>query len=249
MYPLNNQSPSNRTFREEMQFLIFAALILIAASTAVRAQILYGTLTGNVTDQSGAIVRGAKVEAVNTGTGSSTSVTTDERGAYQFNNLQAGIYKVTITASSFKSRVQDSVRIDANIVLRVDAQLEVGDVNATVEVSAAPAAIQTDRADVNTQIQAKDIENLPITSSAGRNFQALYRIVPGFSQVTEGFTSDGGNPQRSMGGNVNGTSRQSNLTRIDGASNAYIWLPENTAPSPAPTNFTGASSSITPTTH
>jgi Carboxypeptidase regulatory-like domain/TonB dependent receptor len=231
MYPLKSQSPSNRRLRKltSVQFLMIVALLSIAASTAVPAQVLYGTLTGNVTDQSGAVVRGAKVEAVNTGTGSSTSVTTDERGAYLFNNLQAGVYKVTITASSFKSRVQDNVGVDANTVRRVDAQLEVGDVSATVEVSSTPETLQTDRADVNTQLQAKEIDNLPITSSAGRNFQALYKIVPGFSAVTEGVSSDGGNPQRSMTGNVNGNSFQANLTRIDGSSNAYIWLPFNTA--------------------
>jgi hypothetical protein len=102
-------------------------------------------------------------------------------------------------------------------------------VSATVEVSSTPETLQTDRADVNTQLQAKEIDNLPITSSAGRNFQALYKIVPGFSAVTEGVSSDGGNPQRSMTGNVNGNSFQANLTRIDGSSNAYIWLPFNTA--------------------
>src|SRR5215470_2681346 len=206
--------------------LMFLALALPRVASA---QILYGSLTGNVTDATGAAVTGAQVEALNTGTGNSTSVVTDERGAYLFNNLQAGIYKVTITSANFKALAQDSVRIDANATRRLDAQLQVGDVSAVVQVTATTEALQTDRADVNTQIQASQIADLPITSSAGRNFQALYRIIPGFRQVTEGFTSDGGNPQRSMSGNVNGTSRQNNLTRIDGASNAYIWLPENTA--------------------
>ena len=201
----------------------------LALPRVAGAQILYGSLTGNVTDATGAIVTGAKVEALNTGTGNSTSVVTDERGAYLFSNLQAGIYKVTITSANFKALAQDNVRIDANATRRLDAELQVGDVSAVVQVTAANETLQTDRADVNTQLQASQIANLPITSSAGRNFQALYRIIPGFSQVTEGFTSDGGNPQRSMSGNVNGTSRQTNLVRIDGASNAYIWLPENTA--------------------
>ena len=90
--------------------------------------------------------------------------------------------------------------------------------------------LQTDRADVNTQLQASQIADLPISSAgSGRNFQGLYKIIPGFSAVTEGVSSDGGNPQRSMTGNVNGNSMQANLTRIDGASNAYIWLPFNTA--------------------
>src|SRR5262252_6878817 len=184
--------------------LIPPALLLLlelATPRGVDAQVLYGSFTGNVTDQSGAVVAGAKVEALNIGTGNSTSVVTDERGAYLFNNLQAGIYKVTITSANFKALAQDSVRIDANATRRLDAELQVGNVTAVVQVTATTEALQTDRADVNTQLQASQIANLPITSSAGRNFQALYRIIPGFSQVTEGFTSDGGNPQRSMSGN------------------------------------------------
>ncbi|HEU0184937.1 MAG TPA: TonB-dependent receptor [Blastocatellia bacterium] len=216
---------------KKRQLIPIALLLALALLTplGVGAQVLYSSLTGTVTDPSGAAVAGAKVEALSIGTGVSTSVVTDERGTYTFNNLQAGIYKVTVTAPTFKSLVQDNVRLDANSARRLDGQLEVGDVAAVVQVSADNETLQTDRADLNTQLQASQIANLPITSSAGRNFQALYKIVPGFSQVTEGFSSDGGNPQRSMGGNVNGTSRQNNLTRIDGSSNSYIWLPENTA--------------------
>jgi hypothetical protein len=216
---------------KKRQLIPLALLLLLALATprGVDAQVLYGSLMGNVTDPSGAAVAGAKVEALNIGTGASTSAVTDERGAYLFNSLQAGLYDVTITGRTFKTLAQKNVRVEANATRRLDGQLEVGDVTAVVQVTATNEALQTDRADVNTQIQSSQIADLPITSSAGRNFQALYRIIPGFSQVTEGFTSDGGNPQRSIGGNVNGTSRQNNLTRIDGASNAYIWLPENTA--------------------
>ena len=59
---------------------------------------------------------------------------------------------------------------------------------------------------MNTKLEATQIADLSITSSAERYFQALYKLVPGFSMVTEGVSSDGGNPQRSMTGNVNGAS-------------------------------------------
>jgi hypothetical protein len=206
-----------------------AGLAASLVTMVAMGQVLYGSLAGNVTDPTGAFVARARVEVVNTGTGASTSALTDERGAFVFNNLQAGIYKVTITAATFKALALDQIRIDANSVRRLDAELQVGDVNATVQVTAASEALQSDRADVNSQLQATQIESLPITSSAGRNFQALYKTVPGFSVVTEGVSSDGGNPQRSMTGNVNGNSMQANLTRIDGASNSYPWLPFNTA--------------------
>jgi Carboxypeptidase regulatory-like domain/TonB dependent receptor len=230
MLPLNRISWSNSEYCSAMkaQFLI-VVLLVVGMTGATKAQVLYGSLTGNVTDQAGAVVAGAKVEALNVGTGISTSVATDERGAYQFNNLLPGVYKVTITAQSFKSLARDNIRIDANVVRRLDSQLEVGDVSAIVQISSTNEGLQTDRSDVNTQLESKQITELPITSSSGRNFQALYKIIPGFNTVTEGFGSDGANPQRSMGGNVNGASRQNNLTRIDGASNAYMWLPENTA--------------------
>ncbi|MGH9767481.1 MAG: carboxypeptidase-like regulatory domain-containing protein, partial [Blastocatellia bacterium] len=70
-----------------MTWISILTLMLLAMTSAAYAQVLYGSLTGNVTDPSGAVVVGAKVEALNAGTGVSTSVVTDERGAYQFSNL------------------------------------------------------------------------------------------------------------------------------------------------------------------
>src|SRR5215510_567028 len=120
------------------------SLGLLAMPRAAYAQVLYGSLTGNVTDPTGAIVAGAKVEALNVGTGVSTSVVTDERGAYLFSNLQAGVYKVTVTAQSFKALAQENVRIDANATRRLDAELQVGDVTAVVQVTSITDALQTE---------------------------------------------------------------------------------------------------------
>jgi len=193
------------------------------------AQVLYGSLTGSVVDASQAVVPDASVEVLHVGTGVVKQVTTNQQGIYLLTNLQPGAYKVTISAKSFSKLVREGVTIDANRVVRFDATLQVAQVTESIMVWAATLTLQTDRADVNTQLEAAQLANLPITSSAGRNFQALYKLVPGFSMVTEGVSSDGGNPQRAMTGNVNGGSMQNNLTRIDGASNTYMWLPFNTA--------------------
>ncbi|MCM3870485.1 MAG: TonB-dependent receptor [Pyrinomonadaceae bacterium] len=210
--------------------LLVLMLLAFVAPQATYTQVLYGSLTGDVTDQKGAAVPGVKVEALNIGTGSGKETTTDGNGGYQFTSLQPGVYNVTFTYGSFKTLIQEKVRVEANALRRLDVQMQVADVKETVVVTQDAAPLQTDRADVNTQLQATQLADLPIsTAGAGRNFQGLYRIVPGFSAVTEGVSSDGGNPQRSMTGNVNGNSMQANLTRIDGASNAYIWLPFNTA--------------------
>ena len=93
---------------------------------------LYGSLTGNVTDSAGASVPGAKVEAVNVSTGAAKETTTNESGVYQLNDLQAGNYRVTISLTSFKTVIKEDIKVEANMVRRFDAQLEVGDVRETV---------------------------------------------------------------------------------------------------------------------
>ena len=210
-------------------FIPLTLTVLSLACSSARAQVLYGSLTGNVTDPSSASIPNATVEAANVNTGVTRTTLTDPSGIYLFSNLQPGTYKVTVTVTGFQTSVEENVGIGANEVRRADFQIQLATATQTVEVTSAPVALQADRADVNTNITTAQIANLPITSSAGRNYQALYKIVPGFSLVTEGNSSDGGNPQRSMNGFVNGTSRQNNLTRIDGTSNTYMWLPSNTA--------------------
>ncbi|HEY9430358.1 MAG TPA: carboxypeptidase-like regulatory domain-containing protein, partial [Blastocatellia bacterium] len=207
-----------------------ALLLLVALATprGVDAQVLYGSLTGNVTDPTGAAVAGAKVEALNIGTGVSTSIVTDERGAYIFSSLQAGLYKVTITSANFKALAQENVRIESNTIRRLDAQLQVGDVTAVVQVAATADALQTERADVNFVQPARQINDLPLTGSVGRNYQSLTALVPGAISMGEQ-NSAAGSPQRSISFNVNGVSRLQNSTRIDGSSVAYPWLPTNTA--------------------
>jgi outer membrane receptor protein involved in Fe transport len=211
--------------------LIPLALILLfalATPRGVDAQVLYGSLTGNVTDPSGAVVAGAKVEALNIGTGVSTSAVTDERGSFLFSNLQAGLYKVTVTSANFKALAQENVRIESNTIRRLDARLEVGDVTAVVQVAATSDALQTERADVNFVQTARQVNDLPLTGSVGRNYQSLMALIPGAVSAGEQ-NSAAGSPQRSISFNVNGVGRMLNNTRIDGSSVVYPWLPTNTA--------------------
>src|SRR3989454_7760398 len=226
---------SKRTFN-----LLTRALILLLAtftlSVGVRSQVLYGSMTGIVTDPKGAAVPGARVEVTNMATSETRSVTSDERGGYTFNDLQAGTYRLTVSLASFKTLLKDDIRIETNKVYRFDAQLEVGEVKETVVVTAGEeATLQTDRADVNVTQSARQINNLPLFGSVGRNYQSVLILIPGTSR-SQGFVGNGsgeensaaGNPQRSISYNVNGVSRLQNNTRIDGSSVIYPWLPTNT---------------------
>src|SRR5438094_124243 len=195
---------------------------------AATAQVLYGSLTGNVTDPSGAVVPGAQVEALDTATGVSRLATTDSAGVYRFAELLPGVYRITGTATSFGAYVADNVRIDANTTRRVDVQVQIRQQVEAVTVTSAAPLLQTDRADVHTDLEAKEISDLPLLASNGRNFQSAYRIVPGAGLLGEN-NSAAGNPQRAMTTNVNGLSINNNNTRIDGAVDTYTWLPANVA--------------------
>src|SRR4051812_686432 len=89
-------------------------LAIACLSRVASAQVLYGSLTGNVLDPSGAAVPSAKVEALNVGTGVNRQTSTDERGVYLFNNMETGVYKVTITTNGFKTVVQNDVAVSAS---------------------------------------------------------------------------------------------------------------------------------------
>ena len=221
-----------------LAFCIVLAVLLLTPHVT-HAQVLYGSLTGNISDPGGAAVPGAKIEATNVGTGSVKTATADGRGGFTFSDLQPGVYKVVVSNTGFKTAINEKITIAANNVTRFDAKLEVGDVNATVDVSGATdTVLQTDRADINVVQTARQVNELPLTGSAGRNYQSLLTIVPGAvkdlgtSVVSNGAgeqNSAAGNPQRSISFNVNGVSRMQNNTRVDGAAVLYPWLPTNTA--------------------
>jgi hypothetical protein len=223
------------------RFVHYLALLLLAIlflPAVTGAQVLYGSLVGTVTDPNGAAVANARIEATNLATGSVSTATTDDNGSYTIRELQIGQYKVTISGSSFKTTIKEGVVIEANKTFRFDSQMEVGGVAETVVVSGGlEAVLQTDRADVNITQTERQVNNLPLFGSIGRNYQSLIYLIPGTTRGTGGFFINGsgtednsaaGNPQRSMSFNVNGVSRLQNNTKIDGSSIIYPWLPGNT---------------------
>lgn len=207
--------------------LLAVLLAWAALPQAAEAQVLYGSLTGTVSDPTQAVIPGATVEAVNAATGVTKRTTTNERGIYIFNDLQPGLYKVTVTAKAFATVTSEDLNIEANRVRRLDVTLQVAEVTERVMVSAGAEALQTDRADVNVNITSKQTTNLILTGSMGRNYQSLMALVPGAVMYGEQ-NSDAGNPQRSISFNVNGVSRLQNNTKLDGVSIVYPWLPTNT---------------------
>lgn len=221
------ESRGNSLLIGRAALLMLLAFALLAGRWA-GAQVLYGALNGVVTDPSGAAIPDAKVTAVEMHKGISQETTTGSTGLYRFSAMLPGLWKITVSASGFNSVETANIQIDANNAVRVDEKLEIAKAQMTVTVTGAPPALQTDRADVHTDISTEEIQALPQIGSEGKTFQSLLRIIPGATLPQEN-NSAAGNPARAMTSNVNGQSSQGNGTRIDGISDTYPWLPNNVA--------------------
>lgn len=214
-------------------FLVPLVAIAMLLTAPAFAQTLYGTLVGNVTDSTGAAVVGAMVVATDIGTGIAKTTTTDSSGAFRLSDLGAGTYKVSISAKAFANTVGQRIEIQANTERRFDAQLHPATVGQTVIVTAAPPELQTDTANVTSELETAQVQTLVTTAGLNmRNFQSLFVVLPGFSPPGEQH-SEAGNPADTMMFNANGVSGSNNSTRIDGVSDIYAWLPEITAYTPS----------------
>ena len=228
MHSINRTIKDSRLFvTRSLGVVLLLVSVLLSGQTA-QAQVLYGSVVGTVTDTTGAAVSGANVTASEVQTGVSQTGTSDSSGIYRFTALLPGTYKVTVAAPKFSTQETAGVVVRANEIARVDAQLKVASATQNVTVTTAPPLLQTDSADVHTDITAKEIQNLPIMGSQGGNFQELLRTVPGAGLTAE-TNSLAGNPQRAINTNVNGMSNQGNNTRIDGVQDAFPYLPANVA--------------------
>jgi Carboxypeptidase regulatory-like domain len=125
------------------------ALLIVVALVCPMAygQAVKGTLLGTVTDGSGAVVPGAGVTITEVNTGISRSTETNASGYYVFANLETGTYRVAVEMPGFRKAVRDGVEVQVNSTIRADAALEPDAASETIEVTAAPLTLQTDRAD------------------------------------------------------------------------------------------------------
>src|SRR4051794_16329713 len=204
---------------------VASLLAVFSLSTGVSsAQVLYGSLVGNVTDPTQAAVVKAAVAINNKATGYSLATTTDDRGAYDLLNIPPGVYDVKISAPGFTTFEAKDITIVANNIARVDAPLKVGNINETVTVGAEVAVLQTDRSDLHADVSSKQLTEIAV--GGYRNFQSMLDFVPGTSpgQFQNASTDS---PARALTSNVNGTARNSNNTRIDGAASVFTWLPHH----------------------
>jgi hypothetical protein len=175
-------------------------------------QNIRGTILGTVHDESGAIIRGAKVTVNHASTGLVREEKSNDAGEYLFAQLPVGAYTVTAEQPGFKKAERDNVLLQVDDKLRVDLTLSVGAVSETVAVDASAPVISTDSATVGNVMDNKTVTELPLN---GRNFLQLNLLVPGANQGVKG------SQNQTQGGSisVNGAREQANNFLLDGVDN------------------------------
>jgi hypothetical protein len=159
-----------------LQTLLAMSAVVLLFSATLNAQVDTGSITGKVTDASGAVVGGAKVTLTNTGTGATLSTTTDTDGTYKFSPVRIGSYKIDATAQGFQSVTQTGVTVNVSTNVNLDFTLKPGSTTETVEVTAAAPVLQTQDASVGQVVDQRNVNNLPLN---GRNFTFLAQLVAG----------------------------------------------------------------------
>ena len=193
--------------RSYLSVVILAALSCAASLWAQTSS--SGTISGQVTDQQGAVIPGVQVEIVDPTTRISTRTTTNQAGRFILSSVEPRLYRVTFTKTGFSTRKVDEVNVQVGQLLTLNAALEIGSVSTVVEVSTAPGAeLQTVNATVGTTVSGAALNNLPIFGSDASSL-ALYQpgvspegAVAGAMYDQNTFQLDGGNNSNDMDGSM-----------------------------------------------
>jgi hypothetical protein len=148
-------------------FLPFALVLILIWLTPASAQTDRGSITGTVTDPSGAVVANAKVTATSGDTGEIRTTNTSDEGTFTLPELKAGPWKLTVEAAGFSSATIEKVQVAVQVVRRADMQLQIGEISNVVTVSNdASPAIQTDTPVRQTNVTERQVKELPLQVSA-----------------------------------------------------------------------------------
>src|SRR3984957_14889539 len=197
--------------RKMLAFVL--VLFALSFSHSSFGQAVNATLVGTITDASGATVASAKIMATETATGTVHESITNESGNYTLPDLPPGTYSVTAEAAGFKRETRENISVITNTTARVDVTLAAGSASETITVTTAPPLLQTDRADISTNLEQHQIANLPLSS--GNSFQSLLNTVPGMAPVVFN-NSQFFNANNDLSVNANGQSSYVNLYQIEG---------------------------------
>jgi len=185
----------------------FAMVALMLVPIAAVAQTFTAQVSGHATDESGGVLPGVTVTAINEETGVQRSVTTAETGAYQITGLEPGRYTFTAELQGFAALKQTGITLSVSQAARFDLRMKVAGLEEAVTVTADTPLVSTTKSEIGLTVTPKQIDELPLN---GRNFMELALLAPGVKVPLERTQTD-----VSFGG----SSGRSTYVQVDGADN------------------------------
>jgi hypothetical protein len=207
-------------FAPRVLLVVFAISLLLAFGSVAKAQLsTNASITGTVTDSSGAVVPAAKVDVTDQDTKVVISTETNGSGVYVLPSLTVGTYTVKVTKEGFKEYVENDIILHPATVQTVNVMLSPGAVTSLVTVSAGTVAVESSTSEVANQVESGQIGILPLN---GRNYQALAAMMPGVVNTSAGSAIGTGGRSTSDVLDINGVINSRLFKALDG-----VW-DENT---------------------
>ncbi len=190
---------------------LFAVAVFSAA--ILPAQSGNATITGSISDPSGAVVTGAAITVRDTATGFTRNTVSNDTGNYSLPGLRPGVYTVSVELQGFRRHQQTDFQVQVDQTARLDVTMQLGQTSEVVEIKATAQLLHTENATLGAVIDTKKIVELPLN---GRNFVQLALLVPGVTPGQPGASNGGGI-------SIGGARSEQNAFQLDGVSNSDQW--------------------------
>jgi hypothetical protein len=157
-----------------------ALLLSLLCSRPVHGQVVGGTISGTISDRSGAVLANATVSLQNLATGVTTAVTTNAQGLYSLPNLLPGNYQQTVSAAGFEKAIRNGIVLTVGAQMVSNVEMKVGTINETVQVSDQPPDLQLESSAISSSTNSKTLVELPLNA---RSWTDLATLQPGVSTI------------------------------------------------------------------
>jgi hypothetical protein len=165
---------------------VAAAVVLLVAPSAMAS--ITGSISGTVSDPSGAVMEGVRVSVTSVSTGVQSTAVTDAKGFYRFSALSVDTYNLAVNQSGFRPFLESGVRVDANSAIQIDVLMQMGQLTDTVTVSSNPVQVETQSTQMGDVIEGETITSVPLN---GRAYLDLLSLQPGVSPYSGDDTAGG----------------------------------------------------------
>ena len=182
--------------------LLFTILcITCLCASQARAQVSGATLSGTVTDSSGAVIPNAQVAITDVATGVTRTVSSGDAGLYSAPNLLPGTYEIRVTAMGFSTQVRKGITLTVGAQQGLDIKMQVGQVSQTVEVTTEAPTVELTSSTLNAVVNATTVRELPLN---GRSWTDLATLQPGVNAILAqpSFATGGDRGNRGFGSEI-----------------------------------------------